>query len=369
MILASFISYKSTFNYNILPTNALFELLVVISIFFVSKRMPLRAWFVLAVSLVYIMYAFIKSNLNYTHPVDFVLAFKAFIYLIFLCFFTQKVLFARFSLVKGLDYLLVIFLAKYVIWILLGGGLRPGLFTENNFEIMLVLFWALTVWNLEGKLTLKQWMLLTAVIFLSGSRSGVVSYFAMLCILLIRQFDWKTILKLAFLGLIGIGVVGIFVSRMSGGDLNSIDRVVFFQGLLIAMQEWELLDYLIGAPPLTAMPEVVCQRMQYYTTLFSAKDPSVCYSVILHSFVMRIVHDHGFFGLIFLFWATNALLKLSFVAKRVRVTVLAILFLNGLSVSSLNSVYALVGLIVLVVAPYKEKVIFLQKAEHKAVTS
>ncbi|WP_462170267.1 hypothetical protein [Pseudoalteromonas xiamenensis] len=251
MILASFISYKSTFGYNILPTNALFELLVVISLFFVSKRMALRAWFIFAVCIVYVVYAFIKSQLNYTHPVDFVLAFKAFIYLVFLCLFTQKVLFTRFSLVKGLDYLLVIFLAKYVIWIMLGGGFRPGFFTENNFEIMLVLFWALTVWSLEGNFTLKQWLLLTVVIFLSGSRSGVVSYFALLCILLIRQFDWKTILKLAFLGLIGLGAIGIFMSRMSGGDLNSIDRVVFFQALLIAVQDWELSDYLIGAPPLT----------------------------------------------------------------------------------------------------------------------
>ncbi|CCQ10303.1 hypothetical protein PALB_11680 [Pseudoalteromonas luteoviolacea B = ATCC 29581] len=361
MLLVSFISYKSTFNYNLLPTNALFELMVLLSIGLVAKRMPLSAWAIIALSSVYIGYTLVVALQNGTHPVDYLLAFKAFVYLIFLSFFTgNKVLFNRETLISAFDFILILFLMKYVIWIAIGDGFRPGVFAENNFEIMLVLFWALTVWALQGELSLKQWLLLTAVIFLSGSRSGVVSYFAVMSILLIRQFDWKTLLKLGILGIIGVGVVAVFISRLSDGNLNSIDRVVFFQGLLIAMREWTFFDYLVGAPPLTELPDVVCQRMNYYKELFSAKDPAICYSVILHSFIMRVVHDHGFIGLFFLFWATNLLMKRSFVPPRARVGVLAVLFLNGLSVSSLNSVYALVGLIILVAAPYADKLSFIE---------
>ncbi|MBD1580953.1 hypothetical protein [Pseudoalteromonas sp. S16_S37] len=276
-------------------------------------------------------------------------------YLIILAFFSGKCLFSQAQIRILFNTLLVIFFCKYILWFIFATFKRPGVFAENNFEIMTILFIALAAWSIEKKLTGMQWITLTLVVFMSGSRSGVVSYFAMLTLLLIRTFDFKTVLKLMVLGVIGIGVVAVLASRLSGDDVSSIDRVVFAQGFLIAIKDWTWFNFLFGSAPLTALPDVVCDRLVFYKTLFSAKDPTVCYSVILHSYVIRQVFDHGIVGLFIVFVILNYLMKISLVTGRVRLSVLAILFLNGLSVSSINSVYALVGIVVILTTMYPHR--------------
>lgn len=358
MSLASFISYT---YYNPLPTNALFELLVLTSLLFLAKKMESGAWIIVCGCLFYIAYTFIIAHLNATHPKDYFLAYKSYVYLVILAFFSGKCLFSQRQVTLLFNMLLGIFLCKYILWLIFATFKRPGVFAENNFEIMTILFIALAVWAIDKKLSVTQWLTLTLVVFMSGSRSGVVAYFAMLTFLLIRNFDFKTILKLMVLGIIGVGVAGVLVSRLSGGDVSSIDRVVFAQGFLIAIKDWTWFNFLFGSTPLTALPDAVCERLVFYKTLFSAKDPNICYSVILHSYVIRQVFDHGIVGLAVVFTVINYLLKISLVPGRVRLSVVSILFLNGLSVSSINSVYALVGIVVIMTTLYPHRYEFEKK--------
>ncbi|WP_212748120.1 hypothetical protein, partial [Pseudoalteromonas sp. S3178] len=97
-------------------------------------------------------------------------------------------------------------------------------------------------------------------------------------------------------------------------------------GFLKAISGWGWQEYLIGSQTLTAMPESVCTRLQYYQSLFSAGKPGVCYSVILHTYLTRAIFDHGFLGLLFIFLAVNQLLKLSDVSPRARLVCISILF-------------------------------------------
>ncbi len=43
-----------------------------------------------------------------------------------------------------------------------------------------------------------------------------------------------------------------------------------------------------------------CADLSYYQTLFSYAGDGRCYSVILHSFIMRVIYDHGIIGFAFL---------------------------------------------------------------------
>jgi len=87
----------------------------------------------------------------------------------------------------------------------------------------------------------------------------------------------------------------------------------------------------------------VCSRLSFYDALFSYSGNGSCYSVVLHSFNMRILFDHG---VIVAFICGSLLWK--FMAGspgKAKCCVIALLVLNGLSVSSLNSIYAALGLV------------------------
>jgi len=239
--------------------------------------------------------------------------------------------------------------------LLLSGFDRPGVFHENNFELMFLLFFSIAVFASTGSLSKVDISMLILIIFLSGSRSGVVSLFAMLCILYVRTFDFKTFLKIFFIGILGVGVIFIFISRLGSNGVEAIDRFVFMQGFILAIGEWGFIDYLTGSEPLTALPTQVCDRLRYYEVLFSAGDPNKCYSVILHSYILRVILDHGIIGLFFVFISIAKLLEWSELPKRSVFAVMSILFLNALSVSAFNSVFAILGLIILLTSPYPNK--------------
>lgn len=353
----AFFSFFSYNYYNLLPANAIFELLVLSAFFFVAKRMQVKAWVVFATCTFYIIYTLSISLINNVHIQDYFLAYKTFVYIAILCFFSGKELFEKTALIKLYHIVLALFILKYVLWLLIATFERPGVFTENNFELMLLLFFSLSVYSAVGKLSRVELVTLVAIVFLSGSRSGVLALFVMLCILYIKSFDWRTILKIGLLSFVGVGVGLIFISRLSGGGIESIDRFVFLQGFVIAVMDWGLLDYLTGSPPLTALPDVVCERLVFYKTMFSAADPSRCYSVILHSYIIRVLFDHGVLGLIFIFGSIWTLIKISGISNRVNFAACSILFFNGLSVSALNSVYAMIGLIILLTATAKRELV------------
>ncbi|MBQ4860855.1 hypothetical protein J8L98_03980 [Pseudoalteromonas sp. MMG013] len=354
-LLLSLVGIVSYSQYNLLPANAIFELLVLVSLLFIGKRMQPSAWALFLLSLGYLLVTLALAKLRAVHPVDYFIAYKTFFYLCILSFFSSKVLFGHAFVRKAWYALLGLFFFKYIVWTVLGAEGRPGLFTENNFEIMFLLLIGCAVWSIRNHLTLYEWMALGGVTFLSGSRSGVICFLAMFVLLYIKEMNWKTILQLGLVGGVGAGVAAIFISRLAGGGIEQIDRVVFFQGFLLGIADWGWWEYLLGSQTLTALPPEVCDRLTYYQSLFSAKDPSICYSVILHTYITRTIFDHGFIGLFFIFFALNYLLKLSHVVTKARLAVLAILFLNGASVSSINSVYAVVGVMVILTTFYPHR--------------
>ncbi|HEC0375713.1 TPA: hypothetical protein R1R29_005220, partial [Escherichia coli] len=76
--------------------------------------------------------------------------------------------------------------------------------------------------------------------------------------------------------------------------------------------------------------------------LFSFSGNGSCYSVILHSFNMRVIYDHGLAVTALTFIYLIGVMKNA--KRHQRLCVILIVLASGLSVSALNNVYTTLGI-------------------------
>lgn len=341
-----------------LTTNA-FELLFV----FLSVSAYLRksthtrytlTWVVIIslYTLISLLYAVFIKGVN---TLDFIMAYKFTWYILLLLPFSNIKMLDKTSVYRLLKLTLIMFVLVYLIKFILGDD-RPTFFIENNFEIMLLcfLFYANHVINHYSKMLDMFLLLLITVI--SGSRSGVV----LALITVIFCTDIKQIIrtKNIFLPLAGVvGVIGayfVFSSRTQNG-LESTDRYRFYQYFLESTADWTWWQYLLGAERITKLPSHVCSQLSFYEKLLSFENNGSCYSVIFHSFNMRILYDHGIVVILILILILNNILKNRSLKEKALIFLL--LFMNGLSVSSINSVYAALGVAILASIPRRSEIV------------
>jgi len=154
------------------------------------------------------------------------------------------------------------------------------------------------------------------------------------------------------IGFILFGVViAVFIDRLDGRAVESIDRFKFLNNFVIETKGWRLIDYIIGAPRLSPLSENVCDNLRYYSSLFSLSGDGSCYAVIFHSYILRAIFDHGVLGLLMLFYVVFYKLKISGYTQKDSLVFIAVLLLNGLSVSSFNSVYFVLVYVMFILTP------------------
>lgn len=347
LVMTSLIGLASYSSYNMAPTNAIFEAIILLVLMISSKKMKPDLLIISFVSISYVAYSYILARyyLN-TGLVDFALAYKTFVYLPILCLFANKSFINKSYLNLIFKILLISFILKYFLWHLLAGTNRPGLFFENNFELIFLLLTALSYHHNVKPLSNLEKFLIFSVFLLSGSRSGLVILIFVVMIFTNYKLDFKLLIKAIGGGLI-LGIVAlVFISRQKGAvDVENIDRFIFLQSFFYSLKDWSFINYLFGNFPLTPLDNYVCTQLQYYQSLFSTSKQGVCYSLVLHSYWLRMILDHGFIGVFFILSALWILLGYSNVKGRYRLAVIGIVSLNGLSVSALNSVYVLLGLV------------------------
>jgi len=341
----------ATYATSLLRINATayLEILFIISALLCTTtgRIKSTALGIAAISTIYLSTSFIFSTF-YTraNPLDFAQAFKAFYYLIFLAFFSGKRFFGKDETSALFKITLTFFLLKYSIDRFIMGETRPTLLVENNFELIFLalMFYLYNIHN--KKISPALTALTIAVFMLSGSRSSIVCLAIAIFFSHGKKVGFNTILYLAAIPVIVFIAAFTFSQRQGDGfDLESVDRYRFFLQFLYSTRDWSLLNYIFGTTPITPLDPVSCGALSFYEKLFSYDGSSTCYSVILHSFLLRAVYDHGFIGLIFLYLSTWLLLKnLSFTQK---ICVVGILFSTGFSVSALNNVYVAISIAII----------------------
>jgi hypothetical protein len=239
--------------------------------------------------------------------------------------------------------LLTLFLVKYFesrVFKISGGWPRPGLYAENNFELFLLLGLVAVFYFALGKNRMRWLLALFIIVGLSGSRSAAIGLIIVLLYLAYESAHRKQpVFMIGLFVMLGI-LAGISTFRQRGtGDLDSVDRVRFFDLFVKETADWGWVHWLFGNEPLTPLSHYTCSQLSYWESLFSFSGDGNCYSVILHSFAMRIALDFGLIGVL----VVVLMLALAFRKGQVRcslaITLAALALANSMSVSSLNSIY------------------------------
>jgi hypothetical protein len=142
-----------------------------------------------------------------------------------------------------------------------------------------------------------------------------------------------------FIALSGYLFSMILFERSGGASFDNIDRVVFFKVFADELSNASIINFFIGLDRISPLSADSCHTLRFYNGLFSYSNDGSCYSVILHSFLFRVILDHGLIILGLLLFFTYKYLRLSKYTKKVSMVVVFATFLNGLSVSSFNSVF------------------------------
>ena len=334
------------FSYNHINVKLLLELVFLCIVFLSLRKLKKQLLGYLIIAAFYLIYSYI---LAYTHKItDFIMIYKTFFYLVMLSLVLGRRVF-DYSFIKYLFYIFIgALLFKYIYSLSFQFAHRPGLLIENNFELMFLLLLFLAKRSFERRVFYLDYVLLFMIVLLSGSRSAIL---CMLPLLLCERFGENLAYKsIKYIGLVFAFILVLLVIffRMEGMSIEDVDRVKFLIVFLQEIEGWSFWNYLFGNPPITALSNANCSVLNYYEELFSDTNTNLCYSVVLHSHILRIILDHGILGLLFIYLYLYRILRLSMLNKKIIYPTLLILLINSLSVSSLNSIFAMFGLLILV---------------------
>ncbi|PMH28222.1 hypothetical protein BCU71_06530 [Vibrio lentus] len=308
---------------------------------------------VIACSLVYVIYYFV-SFIYSPHDTGWyfvIQSLKIFFYLpIFVMFYRVK-LFNKNEFQRFYNFLLFSFAVKYSVLIVLGYD-RPMLLVENNYELlMLIMFYAfISVYYTKN---VKLSLMLYFVVFVSGSRSALVTLMAVEFILNSKRIDFMFFIK-SIIGLICLYIAQlVFISRMGELSIDEIDRVRFFLYFLNELKNYDFYNLLFGVHSYVPLDSDTCFDLKFYKSFFD-KNTGDCYSSIFHAFNIRIIYDHGLLVMVVYFIVLIKVLFDNLESRSLILSLFTSIFLNGMSVSSLNNFYAVFPICVILLVNLSE---------------
>ncbi|MGB0806687.1 MAG: hypothetical protein ACPGRC_08350 [Salibacteraceae bacterium] len=324
--------------------------------FFLGKRVNKKVFEIWGVFAMYILYSLVLMVVKKINLFDYFTVFLAFFYAFCLFFFAGKKVIKQEFFDKFFSGLLIMFSIKYLITILTT-PYRPILFIENNFELLFMAILLIGSIRFSEKINYLHVVLSGFIAISSTSRSGAAIFIFLLGILF---FKWEYI-KLKYwwvfsLILVGVGLAVMqFINRIPEGGIEQIDRFRFLVVFFSEIKNWGLWEYLFGNPIITPLSIENCGKLSYYQSLFSFSGTGDCYSVVLHSFILRVILDHGFLGLILLFFGVYKMFKVSGFPNRYIWAIIGVLFLNSISISSINSIFAVFAMGLIMIVKPREK--------------
>lgn len=341
----------------------LFLLLLFIFVLFSQEGIKIRRFLLSLTSIMFIIITFFIAigldnnyEINVSRLKDFLMINKSLIYLSMLLLignahaFNEKDIRCIY-LIVGLSLLLKYSVSKFIF-----GEDRPWLFTENNFEMIFLIVIYYSSWLSSRKVFPVDLILLLSLLVISGSRSALACGVFVLALMFIsfKKFDFLLLIKIATITVFTFVFVVIFIDRLAGHNITSIDRVVFLSYFLNEISSWTIANYLFGTAPITELSANTCQSLTFYSSLFSYENSNTCYSVILHSYILRVLYDFGLIGMIYIFGVLFYILRNNLDIKE-SLTILGVIFLTGLSISSLNSTYVIISILILMLTKIKSE--------------
>lgn len=298
----------------------------------------LIAWLVVFFLYTYYLYSLPQHFVLY----EYLRSFRVFFYLISFILAVNYVICTRHKPVDVneagfVKFIVLLFLAVYLVKALVLGVARPWLFSENNFEMaMVMILIAITVYYNESRSNHVFYLISGAgVAIISFSKSAILEAAALIG----RQLKFKTMSSVIFAVIGGFAVIAtvlyVFSQRLGDDSIEEVDRFLF---LTVFWQEYSmdgLFSMLFGYAPASNLTNTSCMILGFWVdSMFSSLN--YCNSVIFHSFIMRLVYDFGLITSIAFVSAWWYLLGLIY-GMRLSITLMAILLLSALSVSSFSN--------------------------------
>ncbi|WP_442589224.1 hypothetical protein ACSBL2_24715 [Pedobacter sp. AW31-3R] len=289
------------------------------------------------------VYAVVYKERN---VLDFIMIYKCFFYLFFLTFLSGKTLIAFKTTNWMFIILLGLFILKYVALIVIMKEDRPTLYMENNFELMLIYALFLVRYSATKGKYLHFLGLVGLITILSLSRASLLMYSVIVLFVIYDSFK-KTRVFFIPGAIMVLGAVVYYIFTQRDANLEEVDRYKFMLVWWSNIHDWNILQWLVGAERITPLSAYSCRVMGYFVNLFSYAHDGSCYSVVLHSFLFRIIYDHGLLGLVFVVGSTWALMAKNKVAPKIILVFITIVLINGLSVSSFNNLFFAISMVFL----------------------
>ena len=340
LLLGSALSFITEDRYNFFPVNGILELTFILLILLglndqsrINKKNIIG--FLISFAYIAISALFFIARDEKGGWLNFIYTYKSFYYIALLSLTNNHKYINQTLFKNAFTLILFLFLMKYLFSRLLGVDNRPGVFIENNFEIMsLLLFYSFLI-GFDNNIGKKTHLLLFVIVVLSGSRSGIVTF--IVCYIINQASFNRKIIFHFFLVVLGLVCsYFLFKARLAGNELTEIDRLKFLHVFIYEIKSFSTYNILFGADIISELSHYSCSLLSFYQQLFYQES---CYSVVMHGFVLRTLHDHGLvFSSIIVILYFN-ILRNNGMKKKYILTVFAIAFLNGLSVSSMNSIY------------------------------
>jgi hypothetical protein len=334
-------------QFNVAPAGPLLELAFLLAAALLAPRVASGAVLNLALASFYVFLKVLLLLLYGSASLpDFVQAYKSYIYLVALAFVVRKAAFQGRRLARVTTFLVAAFLLKYAYSLVLGLADRPGIFIENNFELIMLIGLVHLAWPYLGSRQTVVFLGLAATVLISGSRSAALGLLCVYVGLYLRTSIRTWPLHIAGVTAVGYAVLSVFTSRAADDGAVELDRLVFLNTFLYEVRDWPLWEFLTGSFPLTPLSPGSCASLSFYEILFSRTDPGTCYSVILHSFFLRGAFDHGVLGVVLLYALVWRGLRRSGTSVRDALSLLMLITVSGFSVSAFNNVFVAIVLAV-----------------------
>lgn len=270
---------------------------------------------------------------------EFLRAYRWLLYLLLMILAIGRSWGDRPNLVRLTWFLLIAASVKYALMTLVLDSARPVLFLENNFEIPLFFGLVILTYNQLGKRRVAAVGLAGLIALLSQSRSGILAFACLVVFAFFASPGRMKALRALLFGIpLGSAAVGYVFASRSAGEIQ-MDRARFFNVFKHNVADWDLATWMFGTTPLTPLSTGSCASLSFYQSLIYSPEYDTCYSVVLHSFGMRVVYDAGILGLVLAFGIPLFAMLKSGVSKKVAFALLAIAVTNALSVSSINNPY------------------------------
>jgi hypothetical protein len=298
-------------------------------------------------SFLYVVLSYIYAvDFHNANVFDFLKIYKAFVYLFFLTFLTNKKLMTFTGANRLIVILFSLFLLKYILMIGTGRSFRPIVYMENNFELMFLY----ALYLIRYSVTKEKYLLLLGLVglitILSLSRSSLLMYSVLVLFVIYDSFKRTRVFIIPGAAII-LGSVAFYIFSQRSSSLEQVDRYRFMLVWWSNVNNWNFFQWLVGAERITALSPDSCSYMNYFKMMFSYKQDGTCYSVVLHSFIFRVLFDHGILGFAALMYSVYLLLIKSRVRKDITLVFIAIVLINGVSVSSFNNLFFAISMVFL----------------------